>query len=95
MELLIGFAVATVLVLGWFAGNLFCCVMLTLAIGWLPLIVAAGVLMGSKVDQPTLQLAVGAAVLLPIIWAPRWYRKRFIGVPAGSAERLDRPLELL
>ena len=96
MELLIGFAVATVLVLGWFAGNLFCCTMLTL--GSL-LMVGLGILMATSGEPGNIAVGpwfiyIGSAITV-IAWTPRWYRKRFIGVPAGSAERLDRPLELL
>jgi hypothetical protein len=64
MELLIGLLIATVIVLGWWAGALFLCVFLTLAD-----VMVAAVLAASGVEGMPVFICLVVGVL---IWVPRW-----------------------
>ena len=69
MHILIGFAIATLLIIGWARGNLFCCVFLNLG-------TAAGVLFGLLfMETPPIgvTIIVVCLVLTGIVWAPRIY----------------------
>ena len=76
MEILIGLAIATVAAIGWFYGNLFVCVFLSL--GTL-LLGGFGVLIASAANadaQPYGGLILlGSVLLLMVIWLPRQYRQ--------------------
>jgi hypothetical protein len=86
MEILIGLALATVAVIGWFYGNLFVCVFLTLGAllgGGFGLFLAA---VGEPQSGVTLFLV--SLVLVGIAWAPRLYRQRQLDVTRPiSAQR--------
>ena len=63
------------------------------------LMVGLGILMATSGEPGNIAVGpwfiyIGSAITV-IAWTPRWFRKRFIVGPTGSAERLDRPLELL
>jgi len=72
MEILIGLAVATAAVIGWFYGSLFVCVFLTLP-------VVATVLIAAVPGQPgngSNAMAIGCWLAVMVIWGPRWWRLR-------------------
>ena len=72
MHILFGLAVATVLVIGWFAGNLFVCVFLSLPLG----AIAAVFLL----QTPSNGLwALVFAALVAGVWMPRYLRIRAAG----------------
>ena len=74
LEILIGLVIATVCVLGWFAGNLFVCVFLTLAL--LPL-AGFGLILATlsmTYSGEGALLVLGCLALLGVIWAPRLCR---------------------
>lgn len=76
MEILIGLAIATVAAIGWFYGNLFVCVFLSLADA---IVAGIGVLGATapNVDAHPLGslMLLGSVVLLVVIWLPRLYRQ--------------------
>jgi hypothetical protein len=67
MHILIGMAIASILIIGWAMGNLFCAVFLSLA-------PAAGaiILLAQKTGPSPWALACFA--LIAVIWAPIWLR---------------------
>ena len=72
MHILIGLAVATVLIILWAQGNLFACVFLSIPTGLGALFFIS--------DTPVIGLI--CVLLLAGIWAPRYYRRLFPKVPA-------------
>jgi hypothetical protein len=76
MHILIGMAVATLLVIGVAVGNLFACVFLSL----LP---AAYLALALTVGTTNSEgWAIACVVLLVVIWGPRWLRLRAYNRPA-------------
>ena len=76
MEILIGLAIASVLVLGWFYGNLLACIFLTLGslcIGGFGLILA-----DNHHPEAGAWITMASLALLCITWAPRYYWCRAI-----------------
>lgn len=79
MEILFGLAIATVLAIGWFYGNLFVCVFLTLgslcgsSLGIL--LVATATHRDSTDATFGWWLILATVVALGIAWAPRRYRQ--------------------
>jgi uncharacterized membrane protein (UPF0136 family) len=76
MHILFFLAVATVLIIWWFHGNLFACVFLSLPVG---AAFFAGLAMLGDKDIPVaggVLLATVSASVLVGIWAPRYYRGR-------------------
>jgi hypothetical protein len=69
LELLIGLVIATVAVIGWFYGNLFVCVFLTLGF----VLLAAFSAMLAPAGGAVIVLLV-AVIMIGVIWAPRFYR---------------------
>lgn len=72
MEILIGLAIAAMLVLGWFAGNGFVCVFLTLPVA----LVGLYSLLSVNTAAGALALFASVAVIC-VIWAPFYYRRHF------------------
>ena len=70
MHILIGLAVATVIIILWARGNLFACVFLSIPIGLLMLLMIADTGDGLK----ALLSAMVCAGLLAVIWVPRYWR---------------------
>lgn len=68
MEILIGLGIATVLVIGWFFGNMFACVFLTL--GTLGAVTFC-FLFGQQVAAGAILAGI---VALCVVWAPRTIR---------------------
>ncbi len=73
MEILIGLAIATVLVIGWAKGNLFACVFLSL--GLLLGALFSAVIMFSGQDWGAILFVICLA-LLAGVWGPRYYYVR-------------------
>jgi hypothetical protein len=69
VAILIGLAVATLLVIGWGAGNLFVCVFLSLPVG-----LAAAVYGITSVDGSRTGPVLVCLALIGLIWVPRIIR---------------------
>ena len=71
MHILIGLAVATVIIILWAQGSLFACVFLSIPTGLGALILAVQ----DELTAPNhVAHALFCALLLLVIWAPRFYR---------------------
>lgn len=78
MELLLGLAIATVAVIGWWYGNIFVCVFLTLGLVVSGLI---GIALNTAARPEEGGLIIFGSVLLAIVvWLPRLERLRRAGL---------------
>ena len=71
---LICLVIATVLLIGWGAGNLFACVFLSIPVG-------LGMLIFILQTPSNPPWALACMVALIVIWAPRWHRRRAMTYP--------------
>lgn len=84
MEILLGLALATVAVIGWWYGNLFVCVFLTLG----ALLVAGFLALAMMRTDPSTSLAfiVGGALVIAAIWWRRlWLTAQAPAIRSGRA----------
>ena len=73
MHILIGLAIATVLVIGWWHGNLFVCVFATLPISMFMAAVLAG---GPDPNHQSIVLFMLSLGALVLVWLPRYLQRR-------------------
>ena len=80
LHAIIGLVIATVLLIGWGAGNLFACVFLSIPVG-------LGMLVFILQTPSNLPWALACMVVLVVIWAPRWHRRRAMAYPIYRQQR--------